>query len=447
MRTKTVDVLVAGGGTAGVIAGLAAARNGAKTIIVDKQRCLGGQFTAGMQGAWVGFSDKKNRIVGGIAWELRNIFKERNAIVEVDPETDVCFLYDTEVAKVILDEVTSREPNLECFLDTSIVDVIQDGATVKGLVVLSQSEMMEIRAKVVIDSTGDALVAYKAGAPYEMREKKDIQPMTLMGRMCGIDMDRVKKYYEENPPVLDTHVPPAWHDFKTFPGFMHFGLADELKNVELPPEKEYLRNWLGIFTSTPNPGEVTINCSGAIEAHSTEGFESRAAQENFSQKCLYDVAEAFKKYVPGFENSYLSAIAALLGVRESRRIIGDYKVTLDDFNAARDFADTIGRGAMPAGAHTPDGVTMYVYDLEPGQSMTIPYRCMLPKGKDGILVAGRCVSYEAPVANCIRCMPQCMVMGEAAGTAAAIAIKDGVTVRNVNISKLQKNLEEHNVIL
>lgn len=112
MRTKTVDVLVAGGGTAGVIAGLAAARNGAKTVIVDKQRCLGGQFTAGMQGAWVGFSDKKHRIVGGIAWELRNIFKERNAIVEVDPETDVCFLYDTEVAKVILDEITSREPNL-----------------------------------------------------------------------------------------------------------------------------------------------------------------------------------------------------------------------------------------------------------------------------------------------------------------------------------------------
>jgi hypothetical protein len=159
------------------------------------------------------------------------------------------------------------------------------------------------------------------------------------------------------------------------------------------------------------------------------------------------VAEAFKKYVPGFENSYLSAIAALLGVRESRRIIGDYKVTLEDFNAARDFEDTIGRGAMPAGAHTPDGVTMYVYDLEPGQSMTIPYRCMLPKGKDGILVAGRCVSYEAPVANCIRCMPQCMVMGEAAGTAAAIAVKDGVTPRNIDISKLQANLKEHNAIL
>ena len=171
MRTKTVDVLVAGGGTAGVIAGLAASRNGAKTVIVDKQRCLGGQFTAGMQGAWVGFSDKMNRIVGGIAWELRNIFKERNAIVEVDPETDVCFLYDTEVAKVILDEVTSKEPNLECFLDTAIVDVIQEGDAVVGLVVLSQSEMMEIRAKVVIDpakagmNRDEVILALRNGTP------------------------------------------------------------------------------------------------------------------------------------------------------------------------------------------------------------------------------------------------------------------------------------------
>lgn len=447
MQQKHVDVLVAGGGTAGVIAGIAAARQGAKTLIVEKQRCLGGQFTVGMQGAWVGFSDKEKVCVKGIAWELRDIFKARGAIVEENPDTDVCFLYDTEVAKVILDEVVAKEPNLETYLETSIVDAILEGDAVKGLTVLSGSELMEIHAKVVIDCTGDALVAFKAGAPFELREKKDMQPMTLMGRMCGVDMERVERYYEENPPVHDTHVPPAWHDFKTFPGFMHFGLHDELENVELPPDKEYLRNWLGIFTSTPNPGEVTINCSGAIQSHSTEGFASRAEQESFSQKCLYDVAEAFKKYVPGFENSYLSAIASMLGVRESRRIIGDYKVTLDDFLAARDFEDSIGRGAMPAGAHTPDGETMYVYDLDPGKSMTIPYRCMLPKGKDGLLVAGRCVSYEAPVANCIRCMPQCMAMGEAAGVAAAMAVKAGVTPREVDIPQLQETLKKQNVIL
>ena len=447
MKKMEVDVLVAGAGTAGVIAGLAAARNGAKTLMIDKQRCVGGQFTAGMQGAWVGFSDKKKQIVKGMTWELHERLKAYNAIVEDNPDTDVCFLYDTEVAKAVLDEWIAEEPNLEVFVDTSIVDVIMDGDTVQGLMVLSETELMEIYAKVIIDGSGDAAVAFKAGAPFEIRNKEEIQPMTLMGKIAGVDMDRVKAYYAANPPVHDHMVPPAWREFKTFPGFMHFGLNDELQGKELPPDKEYLRDWLGIFTSTPNPGEVTINCSGALGSHSVAGFGERTEQEVFSQKCLVDVAWAFKTFVPGFEHSYLSAISSLLGIRESRRIIGDYKVTLDDFLAAREFEDSIGRGAMPAGAHTPDGITMYVYNLEPGKSMTIPYRCMLPKGKNNLLVVGRCVSYEAPVANCIRCMPQCMVMGEAAGTAAAISIKNGTTVRDVDIKELQAKLLEQGGIL
>lgn len=126
MVKKKVEVLVAGGGTAGVIAGLAAARGGANTLIIEKQRCLGGQFTVGMQGAWVGFSDKEKVIVKGIAWELRNRLHEKNAMVEDDPETDVCFLYDPEIAKVVLDEMVAAEPNLSVFLDTSIVDVIME---------------------------------------------------------------------------------------------------------------------------------------------------------------------------------------------------------------------------------------------------------------------------------------------------------------------------------
>lgn len=447
MKSKMVDVLVAGGGTAGVIAGIAAARNGAKTLIVERQRCLGGQFTSGSQGAWVGFSDKENVIVKGIAWEIRNLLMQRNAIVEEDPNTDVCFLYDTEVAKVVLNEMLSKEPNLTTYFNTSTVDVLTEGDKVTGLIVLSEMEQIEIHAKVVIDCTGDASVAARAGAPFEIRPKKDIQPMTLIGRMAGVDMKKVEQYYQENPPKHDTHVPPAWHDFKTFPGFMHFGLRDELEQVRLPSHLEYLRNWLAIFTSTPNPGEVTINCSGAIEAHSIADLEERARQEIVSQKCLYDVAEALKMFVPGFEHAYLSVIASQLGVRESRRIIGDYKVTLDDFLAAREFEDSIGRGAMPAGAHTADGVTMTVYDLEPGKSMTIPYRCMLPQGKEGLLVAGRCVSYEPPVANCIRCMAQCMAIGEAAGTAAAIAVEMDTTPRNIDIKMLQDALRIQHAII
>ncbi len=447
MDIQKFDVIVAGGGTAGFIAGLAAAREGAKTLIVEKNRCLGGQFTSGMQGAWVGFSDKNKRCVGGMTWELRNILKEQGAIVDDDPETDVCYLYDTEVAKVVVDQLAAKEENLTVYLNTLITDVIQEGNTVVGLKVISEMQEVTVMGKIIIDCTGDGAVCAKAGATYDLRDRKDIQPMSLIGKMAGVDMDRVRKYYEENPPVLDTMMPPAWHDFKTFPGLMHFGLKDELKDVDLPADKEYLRHWLGIFTSTPNWGEMTINCSGAIESHSTDGFEKRTEQENFSQKCLYDVAWAMKNYIPGFEHSYITAIAAMLGVRESRRVICDYEVTLDDFLAARDFPDSIGRGAMPAGTHDPDGETMRVYDLPAGQSMTIPYSCMVVKGKENLLVAGRCCSYEAPVANCIRCMPQCMVMGEAVGVAAKLAIDEKVTARNVNIQALQEKLRANGGIL
>lgn len=448
MRTIEVDVLVAGGGTAGVIAGLAAARNGAKTLLVERQRCLGGQFTAGSQGAWVGFSDKKNRIVGGMTWELRDLLNERNAVVEDDPETDVCFLYDPEVAKVVLNEMLGKEENLTTYFNTAIVDVIVEDGSITGAIIQSQMDRVEVRAKVVIDTTGDASVVAQAGAPFEIRPRKDIQPMTLIGRMAGVDMDRVQQYFEENPPVHDHKVPPAWRDYKTFPGFMHYGLRDVLLEADLPEHLEYLRDWLIIFTSTPNEGEITINCSGAIEAHSTAAeFEDRARQEIVSQTCLYDVAEAMRRFVPGFEKAYLSIIASQLGVRESRRILGDYKLTLEDFKNAREFEDSIGRGAMPAGVHTADGITMTVYNLPAGESMAIPYRCLLPQGMDGLLVAGRCVSYEPPVANCIRNMAQCMVMGQAVGTAAALAVEHGTTPREVNVPLLQQTLVAQGAII
>ena len=176
-------MIVAGGGTAGVIAGLAAARNGARTLIVERNRCLGGQFTSGMQGAWVGFSDKLKRCVGGMTWELRNILNDMGAIVDKDPDKDVCYLYDTEVAKIVLDDLAAKEPNLTTWLNTQIIDVLQEGDTVTGLVVVSEMQIEKVYGKVVIDCTGDAGVCAKAGATYDIRRDEEIQPMTLIGKM------------------------------------------------------------------------------------------------------------------------------------------------------------------------------------------------------------------------------------------------------------------------
>lgn len=351
MNQKTFDVIVAGGGTAGAIAGLAAARNGARTLIVEKNRCLGGQFTAGMMGAWVGFSDKLHRCVGGIAWELRNVLNELGAVVDEDPETDVCYLYDTEVAKVVLADLAAREPNLTTYLNTQIVDVLQVGDTLSGLVILSEMELMEVRAEMIVDCTGDAAVAAKAGVPCEIRPKKEIQPMSLVGKMSGVDLARVKAYYKEHPPVKD-HWWPLVAGVQNVPRLYALWLHGHAGWRGASASFGILRSWFGTFMSSPNEGEITINCSGAIASHSIEGFEEKTRQENFSQKCLYDVAEALKRYVPGFENAYLSAISGFLGVRESRRVLGDYKVTMVDFMAARDFEDSIGRGR-----HGPPAIT------------------------------------------------------------------------------------------
>jgi len=447
MKTKKVDVLVCGAGTAGIVAALAAARNGAQTLVVDKLRCLGGQFTAGMQGCWVGFSDKEKVIVKGIAWDIRDRLIARGAYLENDVNTDVCYIYDTEASKIVLDEMVAEEKNLEVYLDTLITGVVTDGDAVKGIIALSECEEMEITADVVVDCTGDAVVSYMAGVPYEIRDKENIQPCTLMGKLGGVDIEKVKKFYAENPPVIDTFLPPAWRSFKTLPGFMHYGLGDELAGDDVPERLHYLRHWLAYFNETPNFGEVVINCSGAIINHSTSGFSDRTSMEISAEKCLYDVAEVYKRYVPGFEKSFVSGMASLLGIRETRRIIGDYKVTFEDFLSARQFEDNIGLGAMPAGYHKADGSEdMDVFDLEPGTSMGIPYRCMLPLGKDGLLVAGRCSSYEPEVANCIRCMAQVMAMGEAAGTAAAIAAKKGIQPRDVDIKELQAQLKKQNAI-
>ena len=164
MEKREFDVIVAGGGTAGAIAGLAAARNGARTLIVERNRCLGGQFTSGMQGAWVGFSDKLKRCVGGMTWELRNILNDMGAIVDKDPDKDVCYLYDTEVAKVVLDDLAAKEPNLTVWLNTQIIDVLQEEDTVIGLTVVSEMQIENVYGKAVIDCTGDAGVCAKAGA-------------------------------------------------------------------------------------------------------------------------------------------------------------------------------------------------------------------------------------------------------------------------------------------
>jgi len=446
VESSIVDVLVVGGGTAGVIAGIVAARNGAETIIVEKQECLGGMFTAGMLGILVCFSDKERVIVKGIPWEIRSKMDQLNALVEENVQTDAYTIYDPEAAKVVCDELAENQSNLTIYLNTLAVDSVMKDNKIVGVIIQAGLDRRVILAKQVVDCSGDAVVAYLAGARYELRPKEKLQPVTLMAKVGNVDVKKVEQYYKTHPPKLDPYTNPAWFGYKTFPGFSHWGLKDELEEINLPPHLNYLKNWVIELTSTPYKGEILLNTTGEINVDGID-FKDVSYSEIVSRRRIREALEALRISVPGFENAHVANTASLLGVRESRRIKGEYKVTFDDFKAARDFEDTVARSATAAGLHTPDGKEIKMIPIEKGKSLGIPYRCMVPEKVDNLLVAGRCVDYHPDVADTMRTMIQCMAMGQATGTAAAMAAKKGIIPRKVNYQELRGTLKEQGAVV
>lgn len=447
MKSFQTDVLVVGGGTAGCIAGISSARNGAKTVIIDKQECLGGMWTCGYLGLWVGFSNKESVIVRGIPWELRMKLKELNAIIEKNPDKDPYALYDPEVAKVILDDFTINEPNLTSYFHSTVVDVIMEENRVVGVVACAGDEEVAILAKTIVDCSGDAVVAAKAGAPFWIQKPNELHPVTLIAKFCNVDVDKLSDYYEENPPKLDPPSNPAFLGFTSFPHLEHYGLRDELENVKLPPHLEYFkRKWMVMFNITSNPGEVLWNMTGDIEVDATH-VEDVIRGEINSRRRVREGLEVAKMCIPGMENAYIACVASLLGVRETRRIDGEYMVTVDDAKNTRDFEDTVARTGMAMGWHPADGTDIIMTPIPSGKSMGIPYRCLVPKKVDNLLVAGRCVSYVPEIADTMRNMVTCMAMGEAAGAAAALSVSEGVTPRKLDIQLIRKVLKEQGVYL
>ncbi len=447
MRSLKTDVLVVGGGTAGCIAAIASARVGAKTLIIEKQECLGGQWTAGMLGLWVGFGNKEKVIVRGIPWEIRTKLKKLGAIVENNPETDPYALYDPETAKLVLDEIVGDEPNLSVYYNSTVIDVIMEDNAVAGAIVCAGSEEVVVSAKVIVDCSGDAVVAAKAGAPFWIQERSALHPVTVIGKFCNVDVDKLSDYYKKNPPKLDPPCNPAFGGFTTFPHLEHYGLKDELKDIRLPPRLEYFKKgWMVMFNTTPHPGEVLWNMTGDILLDCTH-VEDVIKGEITSRKRLRDGLEVAKMCIPGMENAYIASTASLLGVRETRRIEGEYTISVEDATNARSFEDAVALTGMAMGYHPADGTDIVMTPLKKGATMGIPYRCLLPKKVENLLVAGRCTSYVPEVADTMRNMVQCMAMGEATGTAAALAVIEGVTPRALNIRSLRKKLSEQGVAL
>ncbi len=440
------DVVVIGGGTSGVPAAIAAARNGASCLLIERYGFLGGTATIIL--CMAGFTDRLgNLVVGGIANEMVEEMVRLNGCSGhvPDPVSESVTCVDPEVLKYVAMNMTltaGAKPLLHtCFLGA-------DGSPnqIKKVTIHNKSGIQEVQGRVFIDCSGDADLAAEAGAPFN--KDKHLQPVTMTFRMGGFDKPNLLAYIEEHPEELEWA--PAWTDgftveyFKTNKNFRFFkGLDKLIARVHEKTGYEFPRDRIH-FVFLTREGEVQLNTTRIRGIDSTDA-ESLTKAEIEGRNQVMEEVQFLTEYVPGFEHAYLVDTSVQIGLRESRRIEGEYTLTKEDTLEGRQFEDSIGKGVYPVDIHDPEGRGMSIYRVKDPYSL--PYRMLVPKRVDNLLVAGRCASMSHEGLASPRTMPTCMAMGQAAGTAAALCAKQGLAPRNLAMEDLQNILRQQGVIL
>ncbi|MBE5744265.1 MAG: FAD-dependent oxidoreductase [Clostridiales bacterium] len=445
------DVVVVGGGMAGVGAAVAAGRAGAKTILIENTSALGGLATMGLVNIPLDF-------LSGLGSEMFERLQKVNGIQARNT--------DPEKHKILFDRMC-QESGVELLLVTPLVDTIVEGNVVKGVVIHTKEGRRAVMGKRFVDASGDSDLVYFAGGETEVGRESDNMSMgcSLEFVLGGVDYDKYGEYFAAHPDQ-------QWRK----------RIKASVEAGELPPIDNHL-NWLTHIPGRPEhcgQDEVSICFAHSRNCFPCKNKDLTRMYLEGREQCEI-LAKWIKENIPGFENSYLIYTASLLGVRESRRIVGEYRFTGMDIAYAKKFDDVIAtsyhgfdihgfedvgnlkwfKGTLPSGEEAyisnragwgsqlppEDGLPrvnmkefldptkLYYYD--------IPYRALLPIRLENVLAAGRNISSDVPGQSGTRLVMCCMAMGEAAGTACALSLQDGVTPRQLDVNKLQRKLVEN----
>lgn len=464
------DVVVVGGGTSGVAAAIASARAGAKTILIERLGTLGGQMNVsgppGFAYAYM-FNARKEQIVGGIMEETHNrLLKEGHALPHTTPDFRIGYsfsLVDPDYWGLLIFEMMT-ENNVELLLYSVAVDVVKEGNKVTGVIVENPSGRQVVFGKVIIDCTGEGHIAARAGAPYEQVPKEELEPHTVSFTMDGVDWDEVLKYIRENVYDFNPMVTPYldWTDeqvrerikqvtdVREISNFMGFY---SLRDKALAAGEWHPYSGVGFFIMPRENGVIQAHFQHSSQVDNCDPTDVRdlTRVEIECRKQIQIALKFIKKYLPGFKNAYLTRMCTEARIRESRRIMGDYVLTKEDVREARKFPDVIGKSCFSSGAkHVATTETITGTDVafpKDGGSYDIPYRCLVPREIEGLLVAGKAISTDRD--SYCRFLQITMVTGQAAGVAAAVCARKGITPRELekDVFELQRILLEQGAIL
>jgi hypothetical protein len=415
---RQVDVLVAGGGPAGIAAALAARRQGCSVYLVEAHTCLGGMGTAGMVPAFMQFGDGVNFLAGGVGRQVLDALGERHGTYPAGG-TGI----RAEVLKRTYEELLEAA-GVEFTYHVQVVDALTRDGQIKEVVCAGKSGLFALRARAVVDGTGDGDVAVCAGAAHELGDETGTtMPGTLCSLWGGIDWDAVR---DSKMGAGNSRMEEAFSDGV-------FSLED--------------RHLPGMWRVGERLGGGNIGHTFGVDGTDEESL-TRALV--WGRKSMQEYERYYKEYLRGFEQMELVSTGSLLGIRETRRILGDYVLGVDDFGPESVFDDEIGRYSYPIDIHIarPDKEAYEAFHKEftsmrlgRGESYGIPYRVLTPLGLHNLLVAGRCVSTDRQMQASIRVMPGCYITGQAAGVAAAMVVQTDTDSRSIDINELQARLQ------
>lgn len=419
MKNK-YDLIVAGGGFAGVAAAIEASRKGLRVLLIEKYNCLGGAAANCLVMPFMKYFTKNPQtgetimLAGDLFLEIINEMRKIGGIHENGK------IFDEEILKLVLNRMCAQ-CGVCILFNTTVINVTKQDCRIVSVTAWGKSKKLELYADYFVDATGDAELSVLAGCGYRVGRAEDglCQPMTLCFRVGNIDMLR----FRESRAMIN-------------PLYKQFRQQGRIKN----PREDVL------LFHTMHDGVIHFNTTRVVKHDPTDPADVTKA-ELLAREQVFEVHSFLKENIPGFENSYVLSTALQIGIRESRMVEGEYVLTQEDLKSLARFEDAIAVANYDIDIHNPEGTGTSHYYFEDGTWYQIPYRCLLPKGCENLLVAGRCISSTHEAQASYRIMPFCAELGQAAGAAVSVAVKNNTTLRGVDIRELQSILRNEGFVL